>query len=212
MFRQGDSPAKHVSEKLMEFFSKRPQFMSFTFQTGYALYVLDNKTEDEPDKEERYYMTEQDGKNLSVMNYVILERLVEMFYFEFMQIMENGRQIKRCKNCGKYFVLTDNRKREYCDRPFKDGKKCSEIGHLIYYKKSLGDENDPLRIAKGFYDTMYSRMSRALEKLPGQESEKDISKEEFKDWRKKYSKAKRDYKNGIISGDEMLNIIREGYI
>lgn len=59
---------------------------------------------------------------------------------------------------------------------------------------------------------MYSRMSRALDKLPGQESEKDISEEEFKDWSKKYSKAKRDYKNGIISGDEMLNIIREGYI
>ena len=28
----------------------------------------------------------------------------------------------------------------------------------------------------------------------------------------KYSKAKRDYKNGIISGDEMLSIIREGYV
>lgn len=27
----------------------------------------------------------------------------------FIQIMKNGRQIKRCKNCGKYFVLTDNR-------------------------------------------------------------------------------------------------------
>lgn len=59
---------------------------------------------------------------------------------------------------------------------------------------------------------MYSRMSRALDKLPGQESENDISEEEFKDWSNKYSKAKRDYMNGIISGDEMLNIIREGYI
>ena len=209
---KANSPSKHVSEKLMEFFSMRPQFMSFTLQTGYALYILDNKTDDDPDKEESYYMTEQEGDNLSVLNYVILVRLVEMFYFEFMQIMKNGRQIKRCKNCGKYFVLTDNRKREYCDRPFKNGKKCSEIGHLIYYKQSLGDENDPLRIARGFYNTMYSRMSRALDKLPGQESEKDISEEEFKDWSKKYSKAKRDYKNGIISGDDMLNIIREGYI
>lgn len=50
-----------------------------------------------------------------------IERLAEMFYFEFMQIMKDGRQIKRCKNCGKYFVLRDNRKREYCERPFKDG-------------------------------------------------------------------------------------------
>ena len=51
-----------------------------------------------------------------------------------------------------------------------------------------------------------------LDKLPGQESEKDISEEEFKVWSKKYSKAKRDYKNGLISGNEMLNIIREGYV
>ena len=64
----------------------------------------------------------------------------------------------------------------------------------------------------GFYNTMYSRMSRALDKLPGQESEKDISEEEFKNWSKKYSNAKRNYKNGIISGDEMLSIIREGYV
>lgn len=59
---------------------------------------------------------------------------------------------------------------------------------------------------------MYSRMSRALDKLPGQESEKDISPEEFKEWRQKNSKAKRDYKNGIISGDIMLSIIRDGYL
>ena len=126
--------------------------------------------------------------------------------------MKSGRQIKLCKNCGRYFVLKDKRKREYCDRIYKDGKKCSKIGHTNTFKNSLDDENDPLRIARVFYNTMYSRMSRALDKLPGQESENDISEEEFKDWSNKYSKAKRNYKNGIISGDEMLDIIREGYI
>lgn len=205
-------PSKHVSEKLMEFLSKCPQFTTFVLPTGYALYRIDNKTEKEPDKEERYYMTEQTGENLSVISYVVIERLVELFYFEFMRIMKDGRQIKRCKNCGKYFVLRDKRKRQYCGRIFKDGKKCNEIGHLISYKESLGEESDPLRVAKGFYNTMYSRMSRALDKLPGQESEKDISEEEFKNWSKKYSNAKRNYKNGIISGDEMLSIIREGYV
>ena len=202
-----NSPAKHVSEKLMEFFSKRPQFMSFTLQTGYALYVLDNKTDDEPDKEERYYMTEQDGKNLSVINYVILERLVEMFYFEFMQIMKNGRQIKRCKNCGKYFVLTDNRKREYCERPFKDGKKCSEIGHTNTFKNSLGDDNSPLKIAQTLYNKLYSRMDRARNKFPDELTDKDMTEDDFIEWSNLFSQAREEFKDGKISGEEFIKRI-----
>ena len=208
-------PGKHISERLLEFLSKYPAFNLLALNSGYALHAVDKKKRGKNQKEEKIDpidVMKENGKNLSVMNYTIIESVIELFYFEFMQMMKNGKQVKRCKCCGKYFVLKDNRKRKYCDRIFKDGKRCSEMGHINTYKESLGDENDPLRIAKGFYNTMYSRMSRALDKLPGQESEKDISEEDFKEWSKKYSKAKRDYKNGIISGDEMLSIIRKGYV
>lgn len=40
-----------------------------------------------------------------------------------MQIMKNGGQIKQCKNCGKYFVLSDKRKGEYCERHCKKRKQ-----------------------------------------------------------------------------------------
>lgn len=206
---------KHISERLLEFLSKYPAFNLLALNCGYALHAIDKKKKGKNQKEGKIDpidVMKENGKNLSVMNYTIIESVIELFYFEFMQMMKNGKQVKRCECCGKYFVLKDNRKRKYCDRIFKEGKRCNEIGHINTYKESLGDENDPLRIAKGFYNTMYSRMSRALDKLPRQESEKDISEEEFKEWSKKHSKAKRDYKNGIISGDEMLSIIREGYV
>ena len=214
---------RHVSEKLVGFLFRYNQFNNFAIKTGYALmpcinglldyervkYLNDNNI---ADTKEQLKVMHENGSNLSVISYSIIEYLHELIYFEFMQIMKSGRQIKLCKNCGRYFVLKDKRKREYCDRIFKDGKRCSELGRINTYNESLGDENDPLRVAKGFYNTMYSRMSRALDKLPGKESKKDISKEEFKKWSKKYSKAKRDYKNGVISGDEMLSIIHEGYV
>lgn len=197
-------PAIHVSEKLIKFFSKRPQFMSFTFQTGYALYAIDDGN---ADNDEHFHMTEQNGKNLSVMNYVIIERLVEMFYFEFMQIMKNGRQIKRCKNCGKYFVLSDNRKREYCERPFKNGKKCSEIGHTNVFKNSLGEENSPLKIAQTLYNKLYSRMDRARNKFPDELTDKDMTEDNFTEWSKLFSEARADFKNGKISGEEFIKTI-----
>ncbi|MCI9625376.1 MAG: hypothetical protein HFI90_01190 [Clostridia bacterium] len=192
-------PARHVSEKLMDFFNRYPQFMTFTLPTGYALYKTD--------EEEHLYMTEQDGDKLSVISYVIIERLSEMFYYEFMRIMQNGRQIKRCKNCGKYFVLMDNRKREYCDRVFKDGKRCSEIGHTNTYKNSLGDEQSPLKIAQTLYNKLYSRMDRARSKLPDELTDKDMTEEEFAAWSDLYSSARTDYKSGRISGREFIRLI-----
>lgn len=223
IFREGikicldkdNMPEKHVSERLLEFLSKYSAFNLLALNSGYALHAIDKKKRGSNQKEDKIDLIEvmkENGKNLSVMSYTIIESVIELFYFEFMQMMKNGKQVKRCECCGKYFVLKDNRKRKYCDRIFKDGKLCSEVGHINTYKESLGDENDPLRIAKGFYNAMYSRMSRALDKIPGQESKKDISPEEFREWRIKYSKAKRDYKNGMISGEEMLDAIRKGYI
>lgn len=192
-------PERHISEKLMDFFNRYPQFMTFTLPTGYALYKLDN--------ENHFYKAEQDGDRLSVMRYVIIERLSEMFYYELMRIMQNGRQIKRCKNCGKYFVLRDNRKRVYCDRIYKGDKRCSEIGHTNAYKNSLGDEQSPLKIAQTLYNKLYSRMDRARNKLPAELTNKDMTEEAFSAWSDLYSSARDDYKSGKISGEEFIKLI-----
>ena len=64
-----------------------------------------------------------------------------------------------------------------------------------------------LKAALGIYNKMYSRMSRALDKLPDSKSEKDLTEEEFNKWSKIYSKAKKEYITGAVSGEEFLKII-----
>ena len=208
--------SRHISEKLIGFLYKYPQFNDFVLQSGYALMPnIDGRLDYETvkamnennitDTGERLRIMHKDGKTLSLMNYSNIEKLSEFFYYEFMQIMKSGRRIKVCKNCGKYFVLKDNRGREYCDRIFKGDKTCRDIGAAVKYKSSLEDVY--LKTALGVYNKMYSRMSRALDKLPDSKSEKNLTEEEFNKWSKIYSKAKKEYISKAITGDELLKII-----
>ena len=210
-------PDRHISEKLVGFLFKYSQFNNFVLNTGYALMpniegklnfeAVNEINENEiTDAKEQLQIMHEDGKALSVMNYSIIETLVELFYYEFMQIMKSGRKIKVCKNCGKYFVLKDKRKREYCDRIYEDDKTCSEIGAVKKFKDSMEDEY--LKAAQRLYRTMYSRMDRAIYKTSEQKSDKDLSEDEFSKWSKIYSKARRDYIKKIISGDEMIERIK----
>lgn len=50
------------------------------------------------------------------MPYYLIEYLDEMLYFEFTEMLKNGQLVKCCKLCNRYFVLTDKRKRDFCDR------------------------------------------------------------------------------------------------
>ena len=122
-----------------------PQFNEFVLPSGYALMPnidgkLDFETVNEinendiTDAKEQLHIMHETGQALSVINYSIIESLSELFYYEFMQMMKNGRQIKLFKNCGKYFVLKDKRRREYCERIFKGGKTCREIGAIAQCK------------------------------------------------------------------------------
>ena len=210
-------PHRHISEKLIGFLFKYPQFNDFVLNTGYSLMPnidgkLDFETVNEinkndiTDAKEQLNIMHGDGKILSVMNFSIIETLAELFYYEFMQIMKSGRKIKICKNCGKYFVLKNKRKREYCDRIYEDDKRCCDIGAVKKFKDNLEDEY--LKAAQRIYRTMYSRMDRAIYKTSEQKSDKDLTEDEFSKWSKIYSKARRDYIKKIISGDEMINRIK----
>ena len=112
-----------------------------------------------------------------------------------------------CKNCGKYFVLKDKRKREYCDRIFKDGKRCSEIGHTNVFKSSLGENDFPLKIAQTLYNKLYSRMDRARNKFPDELTDKDMTEEDFTEWSNLFSEARENFKEGKISDEEFIKII-----
>ena len=50
-------------------------------------------------------------------------------------------------------------------------------------------------------------MSRSLDKPSYKKSEKDLTEEEFNKWSKTYSRVKKEYITGAVSGEEFLKII-----
>lgn len=148
-----------------------------------------------------------DRKGVSLLGYYLIEDLEEMLFFEFFEMLKQGLVAKKCKLCGRYFIMPDTRRRDFCDRIYKDGKTCKEVGGKILYNKRV--ENDTtLQKYNTEYSKMVSRYYRAEGKLDSEFSGKDMTKEEFKKWSKKAKQALRDYMAGEITAEELLEKIK----
>lgn len=142
---------------------------------------------------------------VSMWQYFAIQSLEEMLYLEFMEMIKRGILVKRCGLCDKLFVLADKRKRDYCDRIYKNNRTCKQVGAKMKFNKSV-EEDKFLQDFQRIYNRMYSRFYR-FEDLEYNETENSLTKEEFKAWVATASKARQDYKVGEISGDEMIDAL-----
>ena len=122
-------------------------------------------------------------------------------------MLKQGIQVKRCALCDRYFVLIDKRKRQFCDREYENGKTCQDVGPLLRYEQSL-EADEYLQRFETEYNKVYSRYYRADGKTDGEFSGKDMTRDEFRIWSKAASKAKADYQRKLITGDEMIEIVK----
>ncbi|MEG1059820.1 MAG: DUF6076 domain-containing protein [Clostridia bacterium] len=58
-------------------------------------------------------------------------------YITLVHIIENNLVIKKCKNCGKYFLPDARTTGLYCNRKQVNGKTCKEVGAVITYNEKL---------------------------------------------------------------------------
>ncbi len=116
--------------------------------------------------------------------------------FELMKMISQGIQIKKCANCGRYFILDGRIDIEYCSRPLADqpGKTCQDVGALNKYMGKV--HADP--ILKEFHKAYKRNHSRVrvgtmtqteFLEWSGEAREKrdqciagEIDKDEFMEW------------------------------
>jgi hypothetical protein len=98
-----------------------------------------------------------------------IDDLRQLLLIEIDSMIQGGTMIKKCKHCGKYFVVRD-RKIAYCDRIDEAGNKCSAVGSKELYKQKLQND-EPLKIYSRAYKTHYARLK----------SQK-MTQEEFSSW------------------------------
>ena len=86
--------------------------------------------------------------------------IIQTFIIELFEMTEiENIAIKKCKNCGKFFV-PDNRVDElYCNNIYENNKTCKEVGPFRT-KQKLMQENDDLRIYRNVYQKLLLRTRR----------------------------------------------------
>lgn len=216
-----DNLAEHsASERMMGFYFEFPAFGTFTIPTGFTVGPEKNgrldfdRTEeirrsDIADTKDVLDAMHTDKSKVSLLPYYQVEDLGAMLYLEFVEMLRRGIRVRKCALCGRYFILPDKRRREFCGREYQGGKTCREMGPLLRYEKALA--TDPyLQKFETIYNRIYSRYYRADGKTEAERSGKDMTKEEFQSWSRAASKAKADYRKGLISGEEMLRIVQSG--
>lgn len=144
-----------------------------------------------------YYLS---GINLSIHNIPYcfyssdVESILAIELKEF--ISDKHHTIKKCKNCGKYFIPENLRDIKYCNNIFKDNKTCKQLGKEITYKNSLKNDN-LLDMYRKRYLSLASSVShygteKAIERFENYKKygaimkkkylSKEINKKDFEEW------------------------------
>lgn len=97
--------------------------------------------------------------NINSSYFIECADIIQSLLIELLEIAKLNIEIKKCRNCGKFFV-PDNRSDEiYCSNIYENGKTCKEIGHFKVQQKLI-QENDDLRIYRNVYQKLLLRTRR----------------------------------------------------
>lgn len=110
--------------------------------------------------EKLYNYTNFKNENLQLSQIIYPTSISDIICYLLVQQIQYNTRYNKCKNCGKYFVLTGHKNTEYCDRFIDDtGRTCKDIGAMASYLNKKNE--DP--IFKAFnkaYKTKHARIRR----------------------------------------------------
>lgn len=124
------------------------------------------------------------SNDLSAICYAVLEELVKT----------TNNPIKKCQNCGMYFIPTSRLDEIYCDYPKEKGKTCREQGAVQAYNERLKQNK-----ALAEYRRLYQLKSMAV----GRNKDNKQMKKDFDKWKKDAKDKVNKLKHGTLTEDEV---------
>lgn len=124
------------------------------------------------------------SNDLSAICYAVLEELVKT----------TNNPIKKCQNCGMYFIPSSRLDEIYCDYPKEKGKTCREQGAVQAYNERLRQNK-----ALAEYRRLYQLKSMAV----GRNKDNKQMKKDFDKWKKDAKDRVNKLKHGIFTEDEV---------
>jgi len=158
------------------------------------------------EKTDRYFYLENPLRSFygitkppEVVELYEINSIVDLFRFEFVKMIEHDVFIKKCKNCGRYFIPRRRADAEYCDRTFGDGgRKCSEVGATLRYEKKVA-ENPVLEAYAKAYKRFNSRTRT-----------KKMTQSEFLSWSEQARKRRDECLAGELPFEEFVAWLEQG--
>ena len=124
------------------------------------------------------------SSDISSLCYAILEELSKT----------DNYPIKRCQNCGMYFIPSFRLDEIYCDYPKKNGKTCRDQGAILSYNKRL-QEKSPYTEYRKLYQQKFAFVNK-------NKKDKQIKKE-FDVWKKQAKEMIFKWKHNELADDEV---------
>lgn len=133
------------------------------------------------------------AKNLEIVEMYEINDIDGLIRFELLKMVSGGVVVKKCANCGQYFVPVGRIDALYCNRIYKESENnrtCAEIGSMLKYKDKI--KNDPIYTA---YNKVYKRNnSRVRNKI--------MTQADFLSWSEEARRLRDDCYADKISLDE----------
>ena len=109
--------------------------------------------------------------SMKIAPVVSVNNVAQLMYHELMNMIMQGHSIRKCKNCGRYFVQYGDRVVDYCDEiPEGETKSCKMIGSSRQFTASLKD--DPIK----------QTYTRVYKKYVARRRLRTVTESQFAEW------------------------------
>lgn len=164
----------------------KPYVTDFQIDNAFNYKIFPEYLEKSEDKLLEFFTTGQHFADVYSDIGATSSNIYTILYITLFQFVEeNNFIIKKCKNCGKYFI-TYNPRVNYCDNLFKGTQTCKDIGNQIAQR--IKQENDKVY---GKYRKIYSKKAMLVKRNPDIE----IYKKDYENWKKEARKFMDDIRN-----------------
>ena len=144
-------------------------------------------------------------KNLLYLKAYDIINIQDFFNVYLDYFINNSFVLRKCRNCGKYFIPSSRSDSKYCDNvsPQNPSKTCRDIGSKLFYK----DKRDSNPVTKA-YSTARNTISKRVSRC----DKNDIKKlkkltTQFDSLQIGYEKRYKKYEKGQLSEEEFINWI-----
>ena len=126
----------------------------------------------------------------------VLNSVESLILLEMMFSIKYNRPIVKCPNCKRFFIAS-NTGIQYCDRIFKDGKTCRQLGAKKLFSDKLKSD-ELLSAYEKKYQALYHKQKRTTDETEKLALADKLST--LKDLRMKYKKS-------LISPEEFMKAL-----